>query len=41
MSFLRREQPIAKETLEQLYVQEKKSMQEIADELGCSVHKST
>lgn len=39
MSFLRREQPIAKETLEQLYVQEKKSMQEIADELGCSVHK--
>lgn len=39
MSFLRREQPIPKEALEQSYVQEKRSMQEIADELGCSVHK--
>jgi hypothetical protein len=39
MSFLRREQPIPRETLELLYVQEKKSMQEVADELGCSVHK--
>lgn len=39
MSLLRRAQPIAKETLERMYVQEKRSMQEIADTLGCSVNK--
>lgn len=36
---LKREQPIAQDLLERMYVQEKHSMQEIADALGCSVHK--
>src|SRR5690349_2849761 len=36
---LRRDKPIAKDTLEQMYVQDRRSMQEIADELGCSVNK--
>lgn len=39
MARQRIEQPIAKTTLEQLYVQEKRSMQEIADRMGCSPNK--
>lgn len=39
MPVLRQEKTIAKETLEHMYVQEKRSMQEIADALGCSVNK--
>jgi len=39
MPFIRRESPISKEQLEQLYIREQLSMQEIADRLGYSVHK--
>lgn len=39
MPLLRRESPIEKEKLEQLYYRQQLSMQEIADEMGCSVHK--
>lgn len=36
---LRSEQPIPRETLEQMYLRDKRSMQEIADALGCSSNK--
>ena len=39
MSLFRREQPIAKEQLEELYLHDRLSMAEIASELGCSVNK--
>src|SRR5581483_21483 len=39
MSFLRRDSPIPRETLEELYVREKRSMTDIATRLGCSVNK--